>query len=237
MVATQIAPPEKKVKIARRKPLLPHKLIDRLGLPAEVRIPATFEDWIELSVDCDYRVEYINGHLVSIFDTDAKTKKPMGQATLTHEQLVANIIAALNYLFYSNNDLIILGSNMPTFIQEGKATVNPDLSVVNGTPHTMSYKYNRRSQTVLTNPCIVVEVLSQGTRSYDLVEKKNDYFKIPSLQQVIFVEQYWKQIISYTRQSDHRWLYEECDDTMEGIAVLDKMLLLNDVYKKVTFAE
>ena len=80
-------------------------------------------------------------------------------------------------------------------------------------------------------------MLSQGTRNYDLVEKKNDYFKIPSLQQVIFVEQYWKQIISYTRQSDHRWLYEECDDTMEGIAVLDKMLLLNDVYKKVTFAE
>ena len=38
----------------RRKPLLPHKLIDRLNSPSDLRIPATFEDWIELSVNCHY---------------------------------------------------------------------------------------------------------------------------------------------------------------------------------------
>jgi Uma2 family endonuclease len=220
-------------KTRRRKPLLPHKLIDRLGLPAEVRIPATFEDWIELSVDCEYKVEYINGHLVSIFETDAKTKKPMGEATLTHEQLVMNIGTLLNILLNEKPDFIVIGSNMPTFIEEGRATTNPDISVVQGTPNVIRYKHRRKTQNALTNPYIIVEVLPQGTRSYDLVEKKNDYFKIPTLQQVIFVEQYWAQVMSYTRKNNHQWLYEEYKELTDTLSVFGKDLLLSDVYKKV----
>ena len=191
MVATQEAIIVKNKKVTRHKPLLPHKLIDRLGLPAELRIPATFEDWIDLSLDCEYRVEYRDGHVISMFDFDAKTNETMGQATLTHEQIVANIILALGRLFDENPDLIILGSNMPTFVAEGKAVVNPDVSIVKGTPIIIPYRHKKRMQNCLANPCIAVEVLSQGTRKYDLTEKKSDYFSIPSVEQVIFVEQYW----------------------------------------------
>ena len=109
MVATQEATIVKNKPTVRRKPLLPHRLADRLELPAELRIPATFEDWIELSVDCDYRVEYRNGHVISIFDSNSKTNETMGQATLTHEQLVLNIGTALNNLFNDYQDIIILG--------------------------------------------------------------------------------------------------------------------------------
>jgi Uma2 family endonuclease len=122
---------------------------------------------------------------------------------------------------------------MPTFIEEGKATTNPDISVVKGTPNVIRYKHRRKMQNALTNPFIIVEVLSQGTRNYDLVEKKNDYFKIPTLQQVIFVEQYWAQVMSYTRQSDHKWLYEEYTELTDSLPVFGKDMVLSDVYKKV----
>ena len=237
MVATQTVLKDNRGKQQRRKPLLPHKLIDRLDLPAEVRIPATFEDWIDLSLDCEYRVEYRNGHVVSIFDTDFKTNETMGQATLTHEQVVANIILALGRLFEDNNDLIILGSNMPTFVAEGKAVVNPDVSIIKGTPNVIPYKHKKRTQNALTNPCIVVEVLSQGTRNYDLIEKKSDYYAIPSVEQVIFVEQYWAEITSYTRQTDGKWLHHICPEMGDTLPLLGQNLNLTDVYKKIAFVK
>ena len=235
MEATQEALVDKSRNLKRRKPLLPHKLADRLELPGELRIPATFEDWIELSVDCEYRVEYRKGHVISIFDYDAKTNETMGQATLTHEQIVANIIGALMHLFGENDNLIILGSNMPTFVAEGKAVVNPDISIVKGVPNVIPYKFRKKTQNALTNPCVVVEVLSQGTRNYDLIEKKNDYFTIPSIEQVIFVEQYWAQVMSYTRQNDQKWLYSDCIELTDTISVLGQDLELSDIYKKIIF--
>ena len=89
-------------------------MIDRLGLSGEVRIPATFDDWIELSYDCEYRVEYRKGHVISIFDIDPTTNETIGQASFTHEHLVANIAFALNEITMNKPDCIIIGSNMPT---------------------------------------------------------------------------------------------------------------------------
>jgi Uma2 family endonuclease len=235
MVATQEAIVHKNRNTTRRKPLLPHKLIDRLGLPGEVRIPATFEDWIELSLDCEYRVEYVKGHVVSIFDTNTKTNQTMGQATLTHEQIVANIIIALGRLFDDNANVLILGSNMPTFIAEGKAVVNPDVCIVTEQPIIIPYRHKKRTQNCLTNPCVVVEVLSQGTRNYDLVDKKNNYFINPSIQQVIFVEQYWAEISSYTRENDGKWLYALNNEPTDTHLVLGEKLELSRVYKKIVF--
>lgn len=236
MTATQVAIPKIPVqKAIRRKPLLPHKLIDRLGLPGEVRVPATFEDWIELSVDCEYRVEYRNGHVISIFDTDSKTNETMGQATLTHEQLVINIAIALNQIINDKFDCILIGSNMPTFVAEGKAVVNPDLTIIKGEPHIIPYKHRKKTQNALTNPCIVIEVLSQGTRNYDLVEKKNDYFKVPSLEQVIFVEQYYWQVMSYSKQQNRSWLYLETNELTDTLPVFDGEIKLADIYKKIHF--
>ena len=236
MTAFQVAVPQMPLKKAvRRKPLLPHKLIDRLGLPGEMRVPATFEDWIELSVDCEYRLDYINGQIVSIFDTDSKTNETMGQATLTHEQLIMNIAIALNQIISHKLDCILIGSNMPTFIGEGKAVVNPDATKIKGTPDIIRYKHHKKTQNALTNPCIVVEVLSQGTRNYDLVEKKNDYFKVPSIEQVIFVEQYYCQVMSYTKQNKKAWLYLETSELSGTVPVFDGEMRLADIYRKVTF--
>ena len=87
---------------------------------------------------------------------------------------------------------------------------------------------------MLFRSCVVVEVLSQGTRNYDLVEK-NDYFKVASIEQVIFVEQYYTQVMSYTRQETKSWLYLENNELTSSLPVFDGQVLLSDIYRKVTF--
>jgi Uma2 family endonuclease len=71
-----------------------------------------------------------------------------------------------------------------------------------------------------------------------LVEKLTNYRKIPSLQQVIFVEQYYTQVITYIRQDDEQWLNLELNDINNTLPVLkNDTLALSDIYLKVKFEE
>jgi Uma2 family endonuclease len=233
MEATQI---EKKRAIRPRKPLLPYAFEDRLGLPAVVRTPASFDDFIELLVMCDYKVEYSNGDIVSILETHPENQNIiMGLATLTHEQLVMYIGAALVNLFSPEDDFAVMGSNVPTFIAEGMRTYNPDVVVVKDKPETKPYKFNRKTQEVLTNPWLVVEVLSQGTREYDLVEKFANYRRLPSLQHIIFVEQYWTEITVHTRQASGFWASVILENPEQHFAIANGTIRLADIYRRIKF--
>ncbi len=224
-----------KSKSKRLKPLLPYKLIDRLELPAKLRLPATFEDYIELLIESDYKIEYSNGHLVSIFETDKTNQNIlMGNATLTHEELVGNLIFALNLLFRNNRECHVLGSNTSVFVADNLAGYNPDVVVRKGEPVMKLHKFRKKTINCLANPYIVIEVLSQGTREYDLIEKFNNYKKIPSLQQIIFVAQYWTQVMTYIRQAD-AWLFIEKTDMSEAIPVENNQISLADIYQKIDF--
>jgi Uma2 family endonuclease len=48
-------------------------------------------------------------------------------------------------------------------------------------------------------PCLVVEVLSSGTRRTDLTEKKERYLALPSLQGYLLVDAARKQVLLYRR--------------------------------------
>ena len=218
----------------RRTPLLPYLLEERLALPAVMRLPANFDDYIDLSHSCDYKIEYSNGDIVSILETDPfNSNVTMGTATLTHEQIVMNIGFVLNQLFFRQSEFIVVGSNMPTFVGEGLSAYNPDVSVVRGTPDVRLYKKNKKSQNALFNPWLVVEVLSQGTRDYDLGEKFKNYRHIPSLEHIVFVAQYWTEVTIYSKSAGGSWssaLFENLNDTIE---LANGIISLEDIYMKI----
>jgi Uma2 family endonuclease len=192
--------------------------------------------YIELAAECEYKVEYHNGQAVSIFDYDAKTKT-MSVATYSHEVLVANVASLLNMLFRTDLNITVVGSKSAIFIEKPIRCYQSDVSVVEGEPNIIRYKHNKKTINALTNPCIVVEVLSQGTKHYDLVEKLTNYRKIPSLQQVIFVEQYYTQVITYIRQEDNHWLNIELNDINDTLPIIkNNELALSDIYLKVKFS-
>lgn len=233
MEAIQI---EKKRAVYAQKPLLPYTFEARLGLPAVMRLPASFDAFVELMVMCDYKVEYSNGDIVSILETHPENKNIiMGLATLTHEQLVMYIGAALLNTFSSDEDFTVLGSNVPTFIADGMKTYNPDVVAVKDTPQTKPYKFKVKTQEVLTNPWLVVEVLSQGTREYDLVEKFANYRRVPSLQHIIFVEQYWAEITVHTRQQNGRWSSIILEKSGDSFPISNGVIQLSDIYRKIKF--
>lgn len=61
---------------------------------------------------------------------------------------------------------------------------------------------------VLTNPAVVVEVLSKSTEGYDRGDKQRGYLALPSLVHLLFVSQREVRVELYTRQDDGSFRFE-----------------------------
>lgn len=83
----------------------------------------------------------------------------------------------------------------------------PDVSV---TCHTVDDRDDN-----ISDPVIVIEVVSSSTEREDRGRKKFDYFATPSLQQYAIIEQDTRRVDLYTR-AGNRWT----DEIVEGDAVL-----------------
>ena len=73
------------------------------------------------------------------------------------------------------------------------------------------------------------------THSYDLIEKFNRYKDISSLQQIIFIEQYWTEVKTYIRQPDNEWRLIENTEKSTAIPVANGFVELNDIYQKINY--
>ncbi len=86
-------------------------------------------------------------------------------------------------------------------------------------------------------PCLVVEVVSPGTASIDRREKMLVYRGISSLAAYLVVEQDERRIERHWRDADGRWHATELRDGAVPVPCPELDLLLDDVYRGVSFAE
>ena len=61
---------------------------------------------------------------------------------------------------------------------------------------------------VVTNPSVVVEVLSKGTEAYDRGEKLAGYLALASVQHIVLVSQRERRVETYARQEDGSFRFE-----------------------------
>ena len=104
-----------------------------------------------------------------------------------------------------------LDSNMRVRITGRRSYLYPDISIVCGGPQ---FDIDDPKQTTITNPRIVVEVLSDSTELYDRGAKFSLYREIPSLQQYVLVSQHEPLVETYLRQAEGAWLL----NPIKGIA-------------------
>lgn len=133
------------------------------------------------------RHEFLDGEIVA-----------MAGGTVLHAALSAGVLATLHAQLggrcraYSSD----LRVRAPA---TGLATY-PDVTIVCGPIET-----DPDDKDTVTNPSVVVEVLSASTMDYDLGEKFESYRQIPSLKTVIYVWQDRRQFELRDRQSDGTW--------------------------------
>ncbi len=203
----------------------PLTLAERELAPDILRAKATFEEYLAFAEQCAYNVEYVNGEISS-----------MGQASLPHESLVSRLNYIFVGLFDDNEQMAVFSSNIKIFIEATGDSVNADVSIVQGQPDYLRLPSGNLSTATVTNPVVVVEVLSDSTLAFDLGEKLELYKQVPSLQQILFVSQHKPWVISYVRSTDPGvWLNTSALSLAENVPVLDKSMALADMYKKMNF--
>jgi Uma2 family endonuclease len=215
---------KKKIVVMEVLAKYPVTLAERLELgPDTLRFPASWEEYLDLLEECEYSIEYANHEIIA-----------MSIASKTHETIVANILIALGKIFEDNPDFLLLGSNRHVFIEEFQADYSPDASVLKGeeAEHIL-----RKGLTAYTNPHIIFEVLSVSTRETDMVEKLPRYKKIPSVRQIIYIEQTRPFVMVFNRiENSSRWENEDFDHLEQSFQIEGQSVKLQDLYKKVSFA-
>jgi len=108
----------------------------------------------------------------------------------------------------------------------------PDASVVCGKPVFV----NLNGIDVLTNPILIVEVLSPGTEHLDKEEKRDAYQKIPSLKEYLIAAQDTPHIILCQRQA-RRWVRQDYGDLSASLQLIsiDSRILIRDIYAGISF--
>jgi Uma2 family endonuclease len=157
----------------------------------------------------------------------------MGEATVTHERMVMRIGHFLSQILGYDLDYQIMGSNAKIFIGEERKGYNADIVVVEGGVEQRAYKHNKRTSKGISNAHIIVEVLSNSTRNFDLTDKLEDYKQIPSLQQIIYFDQTSVSASTFIRKSTNEWLNIDYKSLTDTIPVKDGFIELEKVYSKI----
>ena len=94
----------------------------------------------------------------------------------------------------------------------------------------------RRVET-LTNPELIVEVLSRSTEAYNRGDKFTYYKSIPSLREYLLVAQHRPHISQFVKQSDDSWNQTEVNDLAASLYLpsIDCTLALNEVNRGIEF--
>jgi Uma2 family endonuclease len=132
----------------------------------------TFLEFLEKEQKSNVKHEFHKGKL-----------KEMAGGTQRHSEITSNIGAFLNiYVLRKNKAFHVFGSDLMIYVESIDKSLYPDISVVEG----IALGINGTTCTI-TNPKLIVEVLSPSTQAYDKGDKFDNYRLLPSLREYILV--------------------------------------------------
>lgn len=185
------------------------------------RIPASETEYLDLVKHFPFKIEYHESEIYTI-----------GLASLIHELITGMLITTLNNLLSEKDDYLVLGSNSGVSIPKFEgAYYMPDAMVIKGIP-----VFKNNSKSIVTNPSIIVEVLSPATSVFDVEAKLPEYKHLESLDQIIFVNQKRIEVSSFKRSDlPNTWINQDFYDLKDNILIYGEPVPLADIYKKVKF--
>ncbi len=148
----------------------------------------TLEEFVELEQYSNVRHEFFAGQIYA-----------MAGGTPEHGTYCANVIALLSSQLQSM-PCRVMTSDVRIRVGETGLSTYPDVSVVCG-----SAERDRRDANAITNPVVLVEVLSPSTEEYDRGEKLEHYKRMPSLREVLFVAHDTRRLEVHRRHPDGSW--------------------------------
>jgi Uma2 family endonuclease len=179
----------------------------------------TPEEYLQLERESEIRHEYRDGEIV-----------PMTGGTANHNSIFLNLCVALK-LGLRGQNYKVFGGDLRLWIPEYQLYTYPDAMVIQGEP---VFQDNR--QDTVTNPCLIIEVLSKSTQNYDRSDKFKFYRSMPSFQEYLLINQYQIELEHYTKTPEGWLLRDYTAETQQiKLASVGLELSIADLYEGVNF--
>lgn len=191
-------------------------------LVEEIEKTYTIEEYLSMEDRALEKHEFYNGKIIK-----------MPCATPFHNLIAVNIANQLcNELEKKTNEFFVLNSDTRIHIPKFNYFVYPDAVVVCDT-----IQFYKESNTVITNPLLIVEVFSPSTEEHDRTLKFSDYKLIPSFKEYVLIAQTMPWVSASFKISDRTWQDTEADglDTSIYLQSIDCTIDLKKIYRGIKF--
>ncbi len=155
----------------------------------------------------------------------------MSGASKEHNMIAKNF-STLVLPFLKGKNCDMFGSDLRVHIPENSLYTYPDFTAICGEWETIDSEKD-----TVTNPSVIVEILSKTTRDYDRGTKFNLYRSIRTLKEYILIDSLTVSVEIFTRQNDDRWVLAEYKNFSDHftIATIGLTLQLKDIYADIRF--
>ncbi len=187
-----------------------------MGQPQEKII--TSEEYFQMEETAEYKSEYYHGEIFA-----------MSGASANHNLIVMNVGANLHHSL-KGSGCFVFPSDIKVELDSAEHYAYPDVSVVCG-----DIRYGAGRKDIITNPIVIIEVLSESTKDYDKGTKFQAYRKISSLRDYILIDQYTRHVEYFFKNESGQWILEEFQDANDSFTVrsIKVELSLDNIYYQI----
>ena len=180
----------------------------------------TLEEYLEFDYNAEGRYEYFDGEVIEM--SGGSPEHSLLGSRLS--RLLGNQLDPKGCLVYSSEVKI----KVPTMLPYRYG----DISALCGQPVYELFGKQR----LLTNPSLIIEVLSPSTEKYDRVSKLKAYKSIESLREYMLVWQNKKFIMLFTKHNEKFWFQSEYvgGETLK-LESLECELNVDEIYQGIIF--
>jgi Uma2 family endonuclease len=179
------------------------------------------QEYFRLAEASETKLEFKSGEIID-----------MAGATYDHNRIAANLLRELgNYL--KSRRCKPTGSDQRVKVADDRYCY-PDITVVCGKPLFDPLD----PLTSVTNPQMIIEVLSPTTEVTDRGEKFFRYIRLPSMREYVLVAQHQPRIETFFRKDDGSWIVGPVFEGLEAsirFSSLDVEIPLREIYADVEF--
>ncbi|MBD2395639.1 Uma2 family endonuclease [Cyanobacterium aponinum FACHB-4101] len=178
------------------------------------------KEYLELEEKSDTKNEYLDGEII-----------PMAGGTTNHNQIAINFCRAFP-LTIGDRDYYIYINDVKLWIPDYRFYTYPDLMIIEGKPI-----YQSENSNIVTNPKIIIEVLSDSTQNYDKTEKFRAYRSLSSIQEYILISQSGYYVEQFIKQTEQQWLFNaiEGENNNLVLASVDFSISFSQLYQRIVF--
>ncbi|MCB9233536.1 MAG: Uma2 family endonuclease [Bacteroidia bacterium] len=181
----------------------------------------TVQEYLELEDQNDFKSEYHDGEIFA-----------MSGGSINHSLIGNNFRGELRELL-KGKDCYVHGSDLKVSDESLRSYLYPDALVICGQPN-----FAKDRKDIVTNPILLVEVLSESTSKNDRGWKFQKYRQFDSVQEYVLIEQDLAFIDVVTRNESGNWEIR----SYEGLGAQLPLKSLNieipfsEIYRGVQFS-